>query len=161
MSVTLESATADLIAAIDAATHEWLVRCVMKTYVQQLGTPRLEVEEKLLVAAQLAAEQGRAYVAAELTRELSKDVDEQRVNPLQVLRNAVAFPTRVLLEFGVPTVTRDEMDSRMMPDDVFGLSPAHWTDVHESLLEPGVIWGAAKAHKVLQRRREEGKLEPS
>ena len=75
MSVTLESATADLIAAIDAATHEWLVRCVMKTYVQQLGTPRSVVEEKLLVAAQLAAEQGRAYVAAELTRELSKDVD--------------------------------------------------------------------------------------
>ena len=60
MSVTLESATADLIAAIDAATHEWLVRCVMKTYVQQLGTPRSVVEEKLLVAAQLAAEQGRA-----------------------------------------------------------------------------------------------------
>jgi hypothetical protein len=80
---------------------------------------------------------------------------------LQVLRNAVAFPTRVLHEFGVPTVTRDEMDSRMMPDDGFGLSPAHWTDVHESLLEPGVIWGAAKAHRVLQRRREEGKLDES
>jgi len=161
MSVTLESATADLIAAIDVATHEWLVRCVMKTYVQQLGTPRLEVEEKLVAAAQLAAEQGRAYVAGELSTELSKDVDEQRVNPLQVLRNAVTFPTRVLLEFGVPPIVRDETDARMMPDDVFGLSPAHWNDVHESLLEPGVIWGAAKAHRVLQRRREEGKLEPS
>ena len=56
MSVTLESATADLIAAIDTATHEWLVRCVTKTYVQHLGTPRLEVEEKLVAAAQLAAE---------------------------------------------------------------------------------------------------------
>jgi len=159
MSVTLESATADLIAAIDAAIHEWLVRCVTKTYVQQLGTPRLEVEEKLVAAAQLAAEQGRAYVAGELSTELSKDVDEQRVNPLQVLRNAVVFPTRVLLEFGVPPTVRDEMDARMMPDDVFGLSPAHWNDIHESLLEPGVIWGAAKAHKVLQRRREEGKLD--
>ncbi len=161
MSVTLESATADLIAVIDAATHEWLVRCVMKTYVQQLGTPRLAVEEELIAAAQLAAEQGRAYVAGELSTELGKDVDEQRVNPLQVLRNAVVFPTRVLQEFGVPPIVRDEMDVRMMPDDVFGLSPAHWNDVHESLLEPGVIWGAAKAHKVLQRRREEGKLEPS
>lgn len=161
MSVTLESATTDLIAVIDAATHEWLVRCVMKTYVQQLGTPRLEVEEKLVVAAQLAAEQGRAYIASELSSELGKDVDEQRVNPLQVLRNAVVFPTRVLREFSVPPVMRDEMDARMMPDDVFGLSPAHWNDVHESLLEPGVIWGAAKAHKVLQRRREEGKLDPS
>lgn len=159
MSVTLESATADLIAAIDATTHEWLLRCVMKTYVQQLGTPRLALEEKLVAAAQLAAEQGLAYVAGELRRELSKDVDEQRVNPLQVLRNAVVFPTRVLLEFGVPPVVRDEMDARMMPDDVFGLSPAHWNDVHESLLEPGVMWGAAKAHKVLQRRREEGKLD--
>lgn len=161
MSVTLESATADLIAVIDAATHEWLVRCVMKTYVQQLGTPRLAVEEELIAAAQLAAEQGRAYVAGELSTELGKDVDEQRVNPLQVLRNAVVFPTRVLQEFGVPPIVRDEMDARMMPDDVFGLSPAHWNDVDESLLEPGVIWGAAKAHKVLQRRREEGKLEPS
>lgn len=161
MSVTLGSATAELIAVIDAATHEWLVRCVMKMYVQQLGTPRLEVEEKLVVAAQLAAEQGRAYIASELSSELGKDVDEQRVNPLQVLRNAVVFPTRVLLEFSVPPVVRDEMDARMMPDDVFGLSPAHWNDVHESLLEPGVIWGAAKAHKVLQRRREEGKLDPS
>jgi hypothetical protein len=161
MSVTLESATADLIAVIDAATHEWLVRCVTKTYVQQLGTPRLEVEEKLFAAAQLAAEQGRAYIAGELSTELGKDVDEQRVNPLQVLRNAVTFPTRVLQEFGVPPIVRDEMDARMMPDDVFGLSPAHWNDVHESLLEPGVIWGAAKAHRVLQRRREEGKLEPS
>ena len=161
MSVTLESATADLIAAIDAATHEWLVRCVMKTYVQQLGTPRLAVEEELIAAAQLAAEQGRAYVAGELSTELGKDVDEQRVNPLQVLRNAVTFPTRVLQEFSVPPIVRDEMDARMMPDDVFGLSPAHWNDVHESLLEPGVIWGAAKAHRVLQRRREEGKLEPS
>ncbi len=161
MSVTLESATADLIAAIDAATHEWLVRCVMKTYVQQLGTPRLAVEEELIAAAQLAAEQGRAYVAGELSTELGKDVDEQRVNPLQVLRNAVTFPTRVLQEFGVPPIVRDEIDVRMMPDDVFGLSPAHWNDVHESLLEPGVIWGAAKAHKVLQRRREEGKLDPS
>jgi hypothetical protein len=83
------------------------------------------------------------------------------VNPLQVLRNAVTFPTRVLQEFGVPPKVRDEMDARMMPDDVFDLSPAHWNDVHESLLEPGVIWGAAKAHRVLQRRREEGKLEPS
>ena len=161
MSVTLESATADLIAVIDAATHEWLVRCVTKTYVQQLGTPRLDVEEKLVAAAKLAAEQGRAYVAGELSTELGKDVDEQRVNPLQVLRNAVTFPTRVLQEFGVPPIVRDEMDARMMPDDVFGLSPAHWNDVHESLLEPGVIWGAAKAHRVLQRRREEGKLEPS
>lgn len=155
MSVTLESATADLIAVIDAATHEWLVRCVTKTYAQQLGTPRLDVEEKLVAAAQKAAEQGRAYIAGELSTELGKDVDEQRVNPLQVLRNAVTFPTRVLQEFGVPPIVRDEMDARMMPDDVFGLSPAHWNDVHESLLEPGVIWGAAKAHRVLQRRREE------
>ncbi|MEI8323492.1 MAG: hypothetical protein WCG49_10315 [Actinomycetes bacterium] len=159
MSVTLESATAELITAIDAATHEWLVRCVMKTYVQQLGTPRLDVEEKLLMAAQSFAEQGRAYVASALRSELNKDVDEQRVNPLQVLRNAVAFPTRVLQDFGVPAVIRDEMDARMMPDDVYGLSPAHWSDVQESLVEPGIIWGAAKAHKVLQRRREEGKLD--
>ena len=97
MSVTLESATADLIAAIDAATHEWLVRCVMKTYVQQLGTPRLAVEEELIAAAQLAAEQGRAYVAGELSTELGKDVGGIEADLLNF--NCKMLPTRITCQY--------------------------------------------------------------
>jgi hypothetical protein len=89
---------------------------------------------------------------------LEADVDAQRANPLQILREAVRFPTEVLSRAGVPPAKRDEMDERINPDDVYALAPAHWNDVDESLLEPGIVWGAAKAQTILQRRRAEGKL---
>jgi hypothetical protein len=55
---------------------------------------------------------------------------------------------------------RDEYDEKINPDDVYGIGPAHWNDIDESLTEPGIVWGAAKASTVLQRRRAEGKLDP-
>ena len=60
----------------------------------------------------------------------------------------------------VPEVLRDEFDASINPDDVYSLYPAHWSDIDESLTEPGIVWGAAKAATVLQRRRAEGKLDP-
>jgi hypothetical protein len=72
----------------------------------------------------------------------------------------VRFPTRVLLSARIPTPQRDEYDEKINPDDVYGIGPAHWNDIDESLTEPGIIWGAAKASTVLQRRRAEGKLDP-
>ena len=154
MAVTLESATHDLIAAIDAVVDDWLVRCVVKVY-ESAGGP---VTPEVLHAAKEAAALGRSEVSRQLQAALTVDVDVQRTNPLQVLRDAVSYPTAVLAELGVAPVERDEMDIRIMPGDVYGLSPAHWNDVSESLLEPGIIWGAAKAQTVLQRRRAEGKL---
>jgi hypothetical protein len=157
MAVTLESATNDLITAIDAVVDDWLVRCVVKVYESALGPVTAEVMSE----AKIAATAGRAEVLSQLQAALTADVDAQKINPLQVLRNAVVFPTAVLAQFGVAPVERDEMDTRIMPADVYGLSPAHWNDVSETLLEPGIIWGAAKAQTVLQRRRAEGKLAES
>ena len=97
---------------------------------------------------------------ARLRATLLVDVDEQRVNPLQTLREAVRFPTEVLREAGVPVKVRDEYDEKINPEDVYGIGPAHWNDIDESLTEPGIVWGAAKASTVLQRRRAEGKLDP-
>ena len=154
MAITLESATSDLISAIDAVVDEWLVRCVVKVYERAVGTVTADV----LHAATQAASMGRSEVARQLQAALNVDVDAQRANPLQVLRDAVSYPTAVLAELGVAPVERDEMDVRIMPSDIYALSPAHWNDVSESLLEPGIIWGAAKAQTVLQRRRAEGKL---
>ena len=83
---------------------------------------------------------------------LSMDLDEQATNPLALLRSAVRYPTEVLAAHGVPPVDRDEFAVRAFPDDVYDLSPASFGDVHPDLHEPGLVWGAAKAHVHLQRR---------
>jgi hypothetical protein len=83
---------------------------------------------------------------------LALDVDEQRVNPLALVRRAVSYPTAVLRDAGVPPVVRDEFDERAFPDDVYGLAPAAFADIDPALHEPGLLWGAAKAHAHLARR---------
>jgi hypothetical protein len=86
---------------------------------------------------------------------LASDIDAQRTNPLSLLRGAVRYPTAVLRDAGVaPTGQRDEFAVRAFPDDVYDLAPATWTDVDESLQEPGIAWGAWKAYTHLSRRRD-------
>ena len=67
------------------------------------------------------------------------------------------YPTEVLRRAGVPPVARDEFAVHAFPDDDYGLTPAAFVDIDPSLQDPGVRWGAAKAHVVLSRRRQEGK----
>ncbi|MFM7410254.1 MAG: hypothetical protein ACKO8T_08090 [Actinomycetota bacterium] len=156
MATTYESATSELIIAIGHVVESWLVRIAVETYEAhgQSVTPdfRIAVED--------AARAGGEWVLARLKATLEVDVDGQRVNPLQTLREAVRFPTEVLREAGVPMKLRDEYDQKINPEDVYGIGPAHWNDIDESLTEPGIVWGAAKASTVLQRRRAEGKLDP-
>jgi hypothetical protein len=59
----------------------------------------------------------------------------------------------VLRAAGVPPVRRDEFAEHAFPDDVYDLAPASFADVDPSLHEPGLVWGAAKAHVHLSRRR--------
>lgn len=105
------------------------------------------------------AEQLRAAAgdtAAELRALLAVDITAQQVGPLEILRRAVTdVPTRILHGLGVAAVTRDDFAISNFPDDVFGLTPASFADVDPSLHEPGLVWGAAKAHIHLRRRREE------
>lgn len=156
MSTTYESATRDLITVIETVVEPWLVRLAEGVFVSKTGS----TNEDFRRAAEAAAREGAAWTLAKLHEALEVDVDEQRLNPLQVLREAVRFPTRVLLSARIPTPQRDEYDEKINPDDVYGIGPAHWNDIDESLTEPGIIWGAAKASTVLQRRRAEGKLDP-
>ena len=80
-------------------------------------------------------------------------MDEQRQNPLSILRGAVRYPTRVLRAVGAQPVARDEFDERSFPDDEFALTPAAFADFGPAVHEAGIMWGAAKAHVHLQRRR--------
>ena len=151
MATTYESATADLIAAVSTVVEGWLANCAIDTYAVQVGV--------VPAAFEAAARDGAAWTLDRLHAALEVDVDAQRVNPLQVLREAVRFPTKVLLDAGAPPRRRDEYDEKINPEDIYAIGPAHWNDIDESLTEPGIVWGAAKASTVLQRRRAEGKLD--
>ena len=142
----------DLERAATAVVEPWLVRSVIDTARRVLGA----VPPGLDDTARAMAERTAPAVLAELHELLRTDVDEQRTNPLSVLRAAVRHPTALLAAAGVPPVVRDEFERHAFPDDVYALAPATWRDVDESLHDPGIVWGAWKAATVLRRRREEG-----
>lgn len=142
-------AFADALAdAVEAALPGWVERSVER----RAGV----LDGPLRAAAASAGQAAVAEVGGALRGLLATDVDEQRANPLALLRRAVAFPTGVLAGAGVPPVPRAPFDERAFPEDVYDLSPATWSDVDPALHERGVVWGAAKAHVVLARRRREG-----
>jgi hypothetical protein len=85
---------------------------------------------------------------------LSRDVLEQRTNPLAVFRQATRPVTELLMNLGYPPVTRDEFDERSFPDDVYGLSPATWADIDEAMVEPGIEWGAWKAATIMMLKKK-------
>lgn len=97
-----------------------------------------------------------AATVTELEALLALDVDEQPVNPLSVLRGAIAGPTELLRRHDVRPRPVDPFITERFPDDVYGLGPAAWADIDQELHEPGMLWGAWKAMTVLQRRRDEG-----
>lgn len=143
----------DLVQAVAAVLPDWLVRCVERTAQRQWGA----CPPDLVELAHQMAPQAAADTVGRLQALVDTDVDEQRTNPLGVLRTAVVYPTRVLAGAGVPPVRRDPFAEEAFPDDCYDLSPATWTDVDPSLHEPGLIWGAWKAKVVLDRRRAEGR----
>ncbi|HEV8298990.1 MAG TPA: hypothetical protein VGQ20_16905 [Acidimicrobiales bacterium] len=134
--------------AVDAAMAPWIAHCVARF---------LPTTEDVRAAVDAAAEQARHEVGADVRVLLETDVDVQRSTPLALLRGAVRYPTAILRDAGVPPVARDEFAVRAFPDDIYDLSPASFADVDPALADPGLVWGAAKAHVILQRRRREGR----
>lgn len=137
-------------AAVDAALGAWVVRAVRRRWEDWTAE---EPPPGVLAAAAIAGDRARAEVVSSLRDLVQIDVDAQRSNPLALLRSAVVHPTRVLAEAGVPPVVRDPDAERLFPDDLYDLTPGSFSDVDASLHEPGLAWGAAKAHTVLARRR--------
>jgi hypothetical protein len=148
--VAIAEALAD---AVDAALPGWVERSVARLVEAHQGMLTGEVRAAAAEAGQRAA----AELGAEVRRLLATDVDEQRANPLALLRSAVRYPAEVLAGAGVPPVVRSGFDVEAFPADVYGLTPATWGDIDPALHERGIVWGAAKAHVVLSRRRAEGK----
>jgi len=143
----LAALAAALADAVEAALPGWVERSV--------ATRAPLADGELRAAAAEAGRRAAAEGGGEVRALLATDVDEQRANPLALLRRAVRYPTDVLRAAGVAPPRRDPFSERSFPDDAYDLSPATWADVDPSLHERGIVWGAAKAHVVLARRRSE------
>jgi hypothetical protein len=138
---------------IERAIPGWVERCVRSVLAAQGIEVGEEVERALARAAAAARDDG----APRVRRLLATDIDEQAGNPLSVLRDLVRYPTAVLRAAGARPVPRDDFAVRNFPDDLYDLTPASFADVDPELVEPGIEWGAAKAHVHLARRRREGR----
>jgi hypothetical protein len=149
----LRASGRQLAAGLEAAIPGWVVRSVGRRMREWAG----EVPDGVAEDARRAGELARDEVVPRLRRLLDIDVDEQRTNPLSIVRGAARYPTEVLARAGVPAVVRDAFAERAFPDDRYDLTPSSFADVDPALTEPGIRWGAAKAHVVLTRRRAEGR----
>ncbi len=142
-----------LVDAVERAVPAWIERLVTTRVQQWSGHVSPEVVATAATAGAAAAED----VVPRLRALVETDLDEQRTNPLSLLRDTTRFAHDVLADLGVPAVARDQFSTRSFPEDSYGLVPAAWEDVDPDLHELGLAWGAAKAFLFKARRRGEGK----
>lgn len=149
--ITLESVSNELAVGIEGALPTWVEQHVVRLVVASGGRIDADVRGQITeVAAECVAD-----IAPKVRRLLDTDIDHQRSSPLAIARSAVVHPTRLLAALGVPEVVRDDFAVSNFPDDVYGLTPATFSDLGPELHDLGITWGAAKAHTHLQRRRAE------
>ncbi len=138
---------------IEAALPAWVVRTVEARHREGLGT---DAPPAVLAEAERAGTAAAADVGPAVRALLTLDIDEQTTNPLSIVRPAARYPTEVLRRAGVAPVDRDATARRQFPLDDYDLTPATFADLDPDLHEPGLVWGAAKAHIHLARRRADG-----
>ncbi|MCX7619543.1 MAG: hypothetical protein N2037_01715 [Acidimicrobiales bacterium] len=150
--------SAELADTVVAALPGWVLASVRRVLTAYRGAADGSVLEDARVAGRVAAD----HIGGEVRQLLAADLDEQRTNPLAVVRRAVIYPTAVLRAAGVPPVVRDAEAVRLFPDDEYDLTPARFADLGsdeeggvtpERLAQLGIEWGAAKAFVHRARHR--------
>jgi hypothetical protein len=139
----------DLARAIEAALPDWVASSVL---ARCEASGRAVDAAVRAVADEAGGRAGEEYVPR-IRALLHQDPDDHRTTPLAMLRSATRYATEALGALGVPPVDRDEFARHAFPDDRYDLTPATFADVSPSLHEPALVWGAAKAHIHLSRRR--------
>lgn len=134
------------------AMVEAIPRWVRRTVLERALAAGVGREEAVAVAEETAQ---RAVTEAEpsLRALLEADIDAQATTPLAILRSLVSYPNEALDRLGVPHPKRAQFEIEAFPGDTHGLSPAAFAAVDPALHEPGIIWGAAKAHIHLRRHK--------
>jgi hypothetical protein len=144
----------ELADGVEAALPAWVERSVARILHAWSGDP----DPLVTLQSVEAGRQAQVDVGSAVRALLLTDVDEQRANPLAIIRRVVAYPTEVLRRAGVPPVVRDPDAARRFPDDDYDLTPGSFADIDPRLHEVGLAWGAAKAHVFKARRRGQGTL---
>jgi hypothetical protein len=139
---------------VEAGLPGWVVGTVRRVHLAQTGAA---APAEVLADAEQAGRAAAADIGPRVRALLATDIDEQSTNPLSIVRTATRYPTEVLQRAGVAPVDRDVTAQRQFPDDVYDVTPAFFADLDPELHEPGLVWGAAKAHVHLARRRAEGR----
>lgn len=138
----------DLVSAVEAAIGPWIRRAVVSHHRRPWpDTIEIEIER--------ATGEAVTEIGNELRRLLALDIDQQWTNPLSIIRSAVRYPTSILAALGAEPAARDSSARRLHPGDIYDLSPASFADLGPDVREPGLVWGAAKAHVHLRRRKPE------
>jgi hypothetical protein len=151
--IRLSRYAADLADGVERVLPSWVEREVERLSSAYHG----RVDDDIARQAAEAGRRAQEEVGPRVRALLERAVDEQRTNPLAIIREAVVYPTAVLRAAGVPPVVRDEMAEEHFPDDDYDLTPTRFADLDPDLHEPGLRWGAAKAFVFKERRRQEGK----
>ena len=153
-NISLEPYPEALYEAVVQAVPEWISKRLRAVSIAQCGLLRKELltAEHDLVASVLT------HVKQNLAALLATDVDTQKINPLQVLRDSTASVSVAMQECGIPVPHRDEFEVRAMPHDIYGIGPLTWRDMSDDVHDAGINWGAWKAATILSRRRDEGKI---
>ncbi|MDW3219906.1 MAG: hypothetical protein R8F63_14925 [Acidimicrobiales bacterium] len=135
----------DLLARVRAAAPRWLrARAVALCAAAGVAADGVDA----------AVSDVLALLDPELERILLADPDAGAGSPLAAIRASTRPLTEHLRAVGVPPVIRDAFAQENFRDDVYDFGPAAFADIDESLHEPGLLWGAARAHVHLRRRRE-------
>ena len=144
------------LASYAGALHTFVVDAI-PGWVRRLTTERANAGGAAVGAADLewAAAATTDLVAPDLMRILNADVDDGAGSPLAAVRAAVGPMTDLLQRAGAAQPPRDEFVAKAFPNDLFDLGPAAFSDIAAELHEPGLVWGAARAHVHLRRRREQ------
>jgi hypothetical protein len=144
---------AALADAIEAALPGWVERRVQHVLTAWAAVSNHQADPAVTDAARAAGQAAVIELLPRLRALLALDVDDQCTTPMAIVREAVRYPTEVLRSAGVPPVERDQLATEQFPDDDYNLAPATFADLSPDVHEPGLVWGAAKAHVVIARHR--------
>ncbi len=150
----LDTYPQDLYDAVIAAVPSWVSRRMLE--ISSHGGVNAGAD--LMSAIEEVITQTLEQVSGDLLALLATDVDKQRFNPLQVIREANVFANQALMTAEVPVPHRDAFDAQVMPHDTYAFGPLTWRDLSDDVHDAGISWGAWKAATVLTRRRDEGKI---
>lgn len=151
---SLDQYPRDLYNAVVAAIPSWVSRRMLE--ISSHGG--VSAGADFMASVEEVVEETAQQISGDLLALLSTDVDQQRFNPLQVIREANVFANRALDAAGVPVPHRDEFDAQVMPHDTYAFGPLTWRDLSDEVHDAGISWGAWKAATVITRRRAEGKI---